>query len=37
LTPIALLAVALIFSRYYSEIRYEAPRPQSMHHPLVVS
>jgi membrane protease YdiL (CAAX protease family) len=29
LTPIALLAVALIFSRYYSEIRYQAPRPQS--------
>ena len=29
LTPIALLVVALIFSRYYREIRYQIQRPQS--------
>jgi uncharacterized protein len=30
LTPIALLLVALIFSRYYRETRYQIQRPQSM-------
>jgi hypothetical protein len=30
LTPMALLAVALVFSRYYREIRYQIQRPQSM-------
>jgi uncharacterized protein len=30
LTPMALLVVALVFSRYYSEIRYQIQRPQSM-------
>jgi uncharacterized protein len=29
LTPIALLVVALVFSRYYREIRYQIQRPQS--------
>jgi hypothetical protein len=29
LTPIALLVVALVFSRYYREIRYQVQRPQS--------
>src|SRR5579864_7360362 len=28
LTPLALLVVALIFSRYYPEIRYQAPKPR---------
>jgi membrane protease YdiL (CAAX protease family) len=30
LTPMALLVVALVFSRYYREIRYQIQRPQSM-------
>jgi membrane protease YdiL (CAAX protease family) len=30
LTPMALLVVALVFSRYYREIRYQIERPQSM-------
>ena len=30
LTPMALLVVALIFSGYYREIRYQIPTPQSM-------
>jgi uncharacterized protein len=35
LTPIALLVVALFFSRYYREDRYQVPQPPSM--PLIVS
>jgi membrane protease YdiL (CAAX protease family) len=30
LTPLALLVVAMIFSRYYRETRYQPPEPQSM-------
>ncbi|MGD0215107.1 MAG: CPBP family intramembrane glutamic endopeptidase [Terriglobales bacterium] len=30
LTPLALLVVAVLFSRYHRETRYQAPEPQSM-------
>ncbi len=35
LTPLALLVVALVFSRYYPETRYQVQKQQSM--PVTVS